>query len=114
MFLPSKAAFFATLLVAASLSIPAFNVESHCRAVAKRSGASRDLEVCLQQEKQAKDQLTKQWSQFTPAEKSHCERLSTLGGNPIYTELLTCLELQQDARKAREKNESSAARQGRR
>jgi hypothetical protein len=104
MFLPINAALFATFFVLTADSIPAFNVEPHCRAIAKRTGLSQDLEICLQQEQAAKDQLDRQWAQFTSAEKSHCLRLSTLGGNPIYTELLACLELERDARELRERN----------
>lgn len=105
MLLPIKATLIATLFVTAD-SMPVFNVEPHCRTIAKRTGVSQDLEVCLQQEQAAKEQLGKQWAQFTPAEKSHCVQLSTLGGDPIYTELLTCLELARDARKLRERTKA--------
>ena len=37
------------------------------------------------------------------ADRSFCQRLATTGGtSPTYTELLTCLELQRDARNLRE------------
>ena len=111
MFLLIKAATFATLFVLAEDSVPVFNVESHCRTIAKRTGVSQDLEICLQHEQDAKNELGRQWAQFTPAEKSHCVRLSTLGGDPIYTELLTCLELERDARILRERNKGGALRQ---
>ena len=34
----------------------------------------------------------------------------TIGGDPIYTELLTCLELQRDARMLREKERATEGR----
>jgi hypothetical protein len=108
MFPPIEAALFATLFMLAADSIPAFNVEPHCRAIARRTGFGQDLEVCLHQEQVAKDQLGKQWVEFTPAEKSHCLQLSTLGVDPIYTELLTCLELARDARQLRRRNEGAS------
>jgi hypothetical protein len=114
MFLPINAALFANLFVLTADSIPVFNVEPHCRKIAKMTGVSQYLEICLQQEQEAKDKLGRHWAQFTPAEKSHCLQLSTLGGDPIYTELLTCLELDREARKLRERNEGGAVKQGQR
>jgi hypothetical protein len=105
MALPLNAPLLATLLVLAADKIPAFNIEPHCRALAEKTGFAQDRDVCLQQEQAAKQQLGVEWSEFTPAEKSHCLRLSTLGHDPTYTELLTCLELDRDARHLREQNE---------
>src|SRR3981081_77949 len=114
MFLPINAALFATFFVLTADSIPVLNVDPRCRTIAKMTGVSQDLEICLQQEQEAKDQLGKQWAQFTPAEKSHCVQLSTLGGDPIYTELLTCLELERARRNLRERNKSATVKQGQR
>ena len=104
MSLPVDVSLFAALFLLAADNIPTFNAEPHCNMIAKRTGVAQDLEVCLQQEQTAKQQLAMQWTEFTPAEKSHCLQLSTLGGDPIYTELLTCLELARDARQLRERN----------
>jgi hypothetical protein len=41
----------------------------------------------------ARDKLEQEWSQFSPAQRTECVRLVTLGGGPSYVELLTCLEL---------------------
>jgi hypothetical protein len=105
MALPLNAPLLATLLVLAADNIPAFNIEPHCRALAEKTGFAQDRDVCLQQEQAARQQLGVEWTQFTPAGKSHCLRLSTLGNDPTYTELLTCLELDRDARQLREQNE---------
>ena len=83
--------------------IPTFNVEPFCRAVASRAVPVGDASICMRKEMEARDQLARQWTQFAPADKSHCTQLSTIGGDPTYTELLTCLELQRDARNLREK-----------
>jgi hypothetical protein len=114
MLLPINGAVFATFFVLAADRIPAFNVEPHCRTIARRTGDSEDLRACLQQEQDAKEKLRRQWAQFTVAEKSYCVGLPTLGGFPIYTELLTCLELQRYVRKLRERNEGGAVKQGQR
>jgi hypothetical protein len=105
MALPLNAPLLATLLVLAADNIPAFNIEPHCRALAEKTDFAQDRDVCLQQEQAARQQLGVEWTQFTPAGKSHCLRLSTLGNDPTYTELLTCLELDRDARQLREQNE---------
>jgi hypothetical protein len=95
-----------TMLLAATMllfadGVPTFNVEPHCRAVARLAEPIGDANVCVEKEQEARDQLVKQWTQFLPAEKDHCLRLATLGGDPIYTKLLTCLEMQRDARRLR-------------
>ena len=59
---------------------------------------------------EAKDQLAKEWTQFAAADKSHCLQLSTIGGDPTYTELLTCLELERDARRLRERDRETIGR----
>ena len=105
MLLPANAAFLAAFFVLAADNVPTFNVEPHCRTIAVRTGVPQDRDVCLQQEQAAKQQLVTQWREFAPAEKSHCLRLSTLGSDPTYTELLACLELDRDARRQREQNE---------
>jgi hypothetical protein len=71
----------------------------------KKPVSPKDRDVCLQQEQAARQQLGVEWTQFTPAGKSHCLRLSTPGNDPTYTELLTCLELDRDARQLRNQNE---------
>jgi hypothetical protein len=109
MFLPVNPALFATFFILTADNVPVFDVDSHCRTIARRTGVSEDRAACLQDEQTAKAQLVREWAQFTPADKSHCVQLSTLGGDPIYTDLLTCLELERDARKLREKDEDAAA-----
>jgi hypothetical protein len=94
------------LMLGAHLSItvadpvPTFNVEPSCRQAASGDiGIKQDLSVCLEDEKGAREQLVKEWSEFTPPDRSLCTRLSGTGGAPTYTELLVCLEMARDARK---------------
>jgi hypothetical protein len=110
MALPVNAPLLAVLLVLAADNIPAFNIEPHCRALAEKTGFAQDRDVCLQQEQAARQQLGAEWTQFTPAGKSHCLRLSTLGNDPTYTEFLTCLELDRDARQLRQQKRDKTAR----
>jgi len=97
------AAVLAVSVVLVADQIPTFNVEPFCRAVASRAVPVGDASICVRKEMEARNQLAREWTQFAPADKSHCVQLSTIGGDPTYTELLTCLELQRDARNLREK-----------
>jgi hypothetical protein len=86
--------------VAVADPVPTFNVEPSCRQAASGDiGIKQDLSVCLEDEKGARDQLVKEWSEFAGADRSLCSRLATTGGAPTYTELLVCLEMARDARK---------------
>jgi hypothetical protein len=89
--------------------VPTFNVEPHCRAVAAEATPVGDPAVCVQIEQKAREQLVKEWDQFARAEKDHCVLLSTMAGEPTYTALLTCLEVERDARLLREKERGAPA-----
>ncbi len=73
---------------------------------------SRDRDSRLHRREGARDQLVRQWQQFVADDKSHCLSLSSAGGKPTYTELLTCLELHRDARNLRQKERATTG-QGR-
>ena len=88
----------AQLLISASAGPPEFNVEPTCRAVAARAMSGSPAKACLRSEKDARQQLKEQWSQFTAGDRSRCLSLSTMGGIPSYVELLTCLEISRAAR----------------
>jgi hypothetical protein len=97
---------FPVLLVGAQLTmtvadqVPHLDVGPSCRSAANGDiGIKQDMNVCLNDENSARDQLVKEWSQFSAADRSSCLRLTTTGGNPTYTEYLTCLEMDRDARK---------------
>jgi hypothetical protein len=102
----------ATMLTAIQLAIavavvdrvPNFDVEPACRAAAERAKPVGDLQACLRLEQQARDELAQKWPEFSGGDKEHCVSVSTMARHaPTYTELLTCLELALEARKAREK-----------
>ena len=91
----------AALLAAAAATpadrIPDFNVEPHCREIAAKAAPVGDADACLADERAALNQLAGEWGQFTLSERSYCTRLSTLGSQPSYVDLLTCLEMARDA-----------------
>jgi hypothetical protein len=55
----------------------------------------------LRSEQEVREQLKKEWSAFSAADKQHCVTLAKTGGESSYTELLTCLEMSRDVRALR-------------
>jgi hypothetical protein len=98
------------LLLGASLiipvdNVPSLNVEQVCEGIAQQGGVSfRDPNIavekknCLDSEHATRDELVKQWSSFSGADKTACTNEATMGGDSSYTELLTCLEMARDVR----------------
>lgn len=103
----------AMLILAAAGAVPQFNVEPHCRAVAAMAAPVGDPQICLRREMRARAELARQWRQFHPRDKAFCLDLATLAREPTYTALLTCLELEREARRMREENKRESVGQGR-
>lgn len=109
MMLPSVFVIGAHLITpAAADNVPTLNIEPVCQGIAQQGGSSfRDTAVakqkqdCLDSEKQVREDLVKQWSSFSSADKNACIQEATMGGDSSYTELLTCLEMARDARNLR-------------
>jgi hypothetical protein len=84
-------------------AVPKFNVEPSCRAVAMgEAGVSRDVQSCLADENAAREDLVKQWNQFSAADRARCTALAQMGGEPSYVQLFECLDLNREAAKERE------------
>jgi len=80
--------------------VPALDVEPGCRAAAKMGDSlslDSSLRQCLADEKSARAELEKQWSQFSPALRQRCVDTTETGGNPSYVEVLVCLQMGHDA-----------------
>jgi hypothetical protein len=77
--------------------VPSYDIASSCRGASGMMGATPG--ACAADEESARAELTKRWTQFAPAEKTHCTQLSSMGDFHSYVELLTCLEMADDARK---------------
>jgi len=103
--------------VAATVSdgVPQLNVEQVCEGIAKQGGVTfRDPAIaqekknCLQSEQSIRDELVKQWSSFSPADRTSCVNEARMGGESSYTELITCLEMARDVRAMREQQQEGA------
>jgi hypothetical protein len=97
-----------SVLPALSDAVPDLKVEQVCRGIAQqgsdpseKGGPDLKIDQCVKSELLVRDELTKQWSTFDSADKGHCVRETTMGGQSSYTELITCLEMARDVRKLR-------------
>ena len=113
MILPPALILGAHLIMPVADSVPTLNVEQVCQGIAQQGGVSfHDTDIaeekknCLDSEQATRDELVKQWSSFSPADKTACTNESKMGGESSYTELLTCLEMARDVRNMR--NEANA------
>ena len=60
---------------------------------------------CEEAEQQAHDELATEWSQFAAADRAMCVGMSGAGSvNPVYTELMTCLEMARDSEQSAKPN----------
>jgi hypothetical protein len=112
MILPSALALGAHLVIPVVDSVPVLNVEPVCQGIAQQGGVSfhdpamaKEKQDCIQSEKEVRDQLVKQWSTFSAADRVSCESEAKMGGDSSYTELLTCLEMARDVRTLRDEYE---------
>ncbi len=78
-------------------NVPKFDIARECRA---EGGTTAVLEQCAADEAKARDQLQPLWVQFSPQDKAACISETSMGGTPSYVELMICLEMARDAKKA--------------
>ena len=98
----------ASQIVLAADAVPKFNVEESCRRAAEVSvSLGRSAGDCKRDEDDARSKLRQDWVQYSPAQRTGCVRLSSLGNAPSYVELLTCLEM---AKQVKELPEASKMR----
>jgi hypothetical protein len=91
---------------AGSDGIPTLDVRPVCRGIASQSadpgvGQGNQNEIfqrCIESEQAVREQLKREWSAFSAADKRHCVTLATTGGESSNTELFTCLEMARDVR----------------
>ncbi len=77
------------ITAAAEGEIPKFDIAEACRG----SGSVQAPAKCMQDERVARDQLQKLWSQFNQADVSRCVQIITSRAAAAgYVELLTCLQ----------------------
>jgi hypothetical protein len=87
------------LLIAVAAGVPNIDVKSTCRNAATVTGVltQQDIESCIADEQGARDELVKDWAQFSAASKTQCVHASK-DYLPSYVEVLTCLSMAKDAK----------------
>ena len=76
--------------------VPMLDVTPTCKPIANDRSFAIDTDRCLKTEREARDQLTREWANFAVADRSLCTQTATMGGAPSYVELITCLEMKRD------------------
>jgi len=90
------------LVAAAMAQVPVLNYEPICRDSGSEDlGLKDDRAICMQDEAAARAELTQKWHEFDATGQATCLRLSSTNRTGSYVEMLTCLEMDRDARKMR-------------
>jgi hypothetical protein len=106
-----------SILLARADEIPTLDIRPVCRGIASQSadpgvgqgGQAETFQRCIQSEQEVREQIKKEWSAFSAADKRHCVELAQTGGESSNTELLTCLEMARDVRVLRSAAAGSSA-----
>jgi hypothetical protein len=113
MILPPALLLGAHLVMPVADSVPTLNVDQVCQGIAQQGGVSfhdndiaEEKQNCVDSEQAVRDQLAKEWSNFSPTDKVACTNEARMGGDSSYTELLTCLEMARDVRAMRQEQQS--------
>lgn len=90
----------------ARAQVPTVDIEQTCRRAADAmvsllgSGTARnDFDICLSSEQAAREQLSKDWADFSAADKAQC--LQPRVYLPSYVEWQTCMQMERDVRTLR-------------
>ena len=93
-----------TIIAAASLvataayaaDVPTLDVRPTCTPI---PGDKTDTDRCLKTEREAREQLTREWASFPAADRTLCTQRAAMGGMSSYVALITCLEMRRDVAK---------------
>ncbi|MBF9234481.1 hypothetical protein [Microvirga alba] len=100
MMIPLTAFFLSTqMVVAVADRVPVLNFEPGCRHLAQLDlTVDPSYKNCVQEEKSARTQLSREWGQFAAADRTRCteETNMTPGVAPSYVEVLECLNMARD------------------
>src|SRR5579863_7847780 len=93
-------AFVTSIVAVRADDIPRLNIAPLCHGIVNQGADPLQVgdpnvsyEMCIKAEKTDRDQLAKEWSTFSPADKKNCVAEAMMGGESSYTDLMTCLEM---------------------
>ncbi len=88
----------ASLVLTVADDLPKFDVAANCKAVAKVPIAdAQSPENCIRDEESARATLEGKWQSYPAAARSRCAAETQVGGSPSYVDILTCLQMAQEA-----------------
>jgi len=84
-------------LIPVSDKVPVLNVEALCKASVEEDKAmglteAQSFSGCMDDEKQAQQQLSTMWAASPSDVRNQCETTARTGGSQSYVDLLTCLQ----------------------
>ncbi|HWV40363.1 hypothetical protein [Pseudorhodoplanes sp.] len=94
---PTPLALFLPLAFAVSDAVPRFNIEPTCKGGLDSPGLNERYSRCISEEQDARKKLESNWSRYPAGDRANCARSAGMGSGS-YVELLTCLEMDADAR----------------
>jgi hypothetical protein len=91
----------ASLAAAAAYAaeVPTLDVSGTCKPIPGDKTIAIDTDRCFKTEREAKEQLTREWASFPAADRALCTQTATMGGMASYVALITCLEMKRDVAK---------------
>jgi hypothetical protein len=94
--------------LASASAVPKLDIEATCRRAQPLSAGERSAyQSCMNDETEAQKELAKSWSSFKSGAQTTCVQETKIGGAPSYVELLTCLQLDQQAAEASRENQKA-------
>jgi hypothetical protein len=96
---------------AAQAQVPVVNIQATCKAASAvtlglmgNTDSQTDINICLDSENRARQQLAKDWSTYVAADRTECVQTGVY--LPSYIEWLTCLEMNRSVRQMRQGGQS--------
>jgi hypothetical protein len=84
--------------------VPTLDVSPTCRPMdAGDKTFAIDTDRCFKTEREAREQLAREWTKFPADDRSLCTQAATMGGMASYVALITCLEMKRDAAKLQDR-----------
>ena len=93
------AAAVAASAAAYAADVPTLDVSGTCIPIAGDKTIAIDTDRCFKTEREAREQLTREWASFPAADRTLCTQTATMGGMSSYVALITCLEMKRDVAK---------------
>ena len=95
---PMPLALLLPLAIAASDAVPRYNIEPTCKGGLDSPGLNERYSRCVSEESEARKKLEGNWSRYPAGDRATCAQTASFGSGS-YVELLTCLEMDAEARK---------------